>query len=79
MPRSLDGLRVTVEIAGSPVEVRYRVGASGFGPRSLRWNGSELAFERAHNPYREGGARVATSALRERLREGSNTLEIEIG
>jgi cellobiose phosphorylase len=79
LPRSLDGLRATVEIAGRAVDVRYRVAARGFGPKALLLNGEELSFTRAENPYREGGARVAMEALRERLREGANTLRIDLG
>jgi cellobiose phosphorylase len=79
LPRSLDGLYAAVQIGGAPVEVRYRVGPRGFGPRALRLNGDDLAFERAQNPYREGGARVAIAALHERLRSGSNDLLVELG
>ena len=79
LPRALDGLRVSAEIGGSPIELSYRVGARGFGPRALRLNGDELAFERAQNRYREGGARVAIADLRGRLRSGGNTLLVELG
>jgi cellobiose phosphorylase len=79
LPRALDGLRAVVSIDGTPVEVHYRVGAQGFAPRTLHLNGAELAFERAENPYRAGGARVAMTALRERLRAGANTLVVELG
>jgi cellobiose phosphorylase len=79
LPRSLDGLRAAVEIAGRPVEVHYRVAARGFGPKALWLNGAELPFTRAENPYREGGVRVAMGALRERLRDGANALVVEIG
>jgi len=79
LPRSLDGLRARVALAGRSVALRYRAGARGHGPRALRLNGAALPFEREANPYREGGARVAMSALRERLREGENQLEIELG
>jgi cellobiose phosphorylase len=79
LPRALDGLRATVEIAGQPVELRYRIGERGFGPKALALNGADLAFERADNPYREGGARIAMAELRERLGASSNTLLIELG
>jgi cellobiose phosphorylase len=79
LPRPLDGLRAKLAIAGRPVEVHYRVGARGFGPRALALNGSDLAFERSANPYREGGARVAMTALRERLRADANTLLVDLG
>jgi 1,2-beta-oligoglucan phosphorylase len=79
LPRALDGLRATVEIAGQPVELRYRIGERGFGPKALALNGADLAFERTDNPYREGGARIAMAELRERLGASSNTLLIELG
>jgi cellobiose phosphorylase len=79
LPRSLDGLRATAEIAGRPVGVRYRVGELGFGPTALRLNGAGLPFARAENPYRVGGVRVAMGALRERLRDGANELLVELG
>jgi len=79
LPRSLDGLRVRLSIDGVPIEVRYRVGPRGFGPRAIRLNGDELPFARAQNPYREGGALVAMTALRERLHTGANTLLVELG
>jgi len=79
LPRALDGLRAKLEIAGRPVEVEYRVGPRGFGPKALSLNGSALAFERSDNPYREGGARVAMTAVRERLRADANALVIELG
>jgi cellobiose phosphorylase len=79
LPRALDGLAASLEVAGSPLRVRYRVGARGFGPRSLALNGATLAFARAENPYREGGALVAMDALRARLRDGANELVVELG
>jgi cellobiose phosphorylase len=78
LPRSLDGLRATVEIAGRTLDVRYRVGPRGSGPQALRLNGAELPLTRAENPYREGGVCVAMDALRERLREGHNSLAVEL-
>jgi cellobiose phosphorylase len=79
LPRSLDGLRATAEIAGQPLDVCYRVAARGFGPKALRLNGAELPFTRVENRYREGGARVAMEVLRERMRDGANSLLVELG
>jgi cellobiose phosphorylase len=79
MPRSLDGLCAGVQIEGDPVELHYRVGPRGYGVRSLALNGAPLPFTRASNPYREGGVRVAMDAVRARLREAGNTLDIELG
>jgi cellobiose phosphorylase len=79
LPRSLDGLRATLELDGRPLELLYRVGARGCGPRALLLNGAPLPFTRAENPYREGGAQVPMATLRERLRDGANTLVVELG
>jgi cellobiose phosphorylase len=79
LPRGLDGLSAVAEIAGRPVEVRYRVGPRGFGPRALRLNGATLPFARGENRYREAGARVAMDAFRAGLRDGANALDVELG
>jgi cellobiose phosphorylase len=66
LPRSLDGLRARIGLGDAELEVVYRVGARGHGPSALAIDGRPLAFEREPNPYREGGAMVASAALRER-------------
>jgi cellobiose phosphorylase len=79
LPRALDGLRARVALAGRPVELSYRVGALGHGPKTLALNGSPLSFVREAHPYREGGAVIAMDLLRERLREARNELVVEVG
>jgi hypothetical protein len=58
--------------------VKYTVGAKGCGVSKIELNGRALSFEREHNPYREGAARVAIEAVRAALREKKNTLEIAL-
>jgi cellobiose phosphorylase len=79
LPRALDGLRARVALAGRPVELSYRVGALGHGPKALTLNGSPLSFVREAHPYREGGAVIAMDLLRERLRDARNELVVEVG
>jgi cellobiose phosphorylase len=79
LPPALDGLRARVQIDGRPVEVVYRVGSRGHGPRALEWNGRPLAFERTANPYREGGALVAIASLGGPERGGTSRLVVELG
>src|SRR5262245_11733199 len=79
LPRSLDGLRAVLPVAGRPLEVVYRVGERGFGPKTLVLNGAPLDFGRLPNPWRTGGARVSMGALRERLGERANELVVELG
>ena len=78
LPRALDGLTARVEIAGRPVELRYRVGPRGHGPQSLSCNGAPLPFAREPNPYREGGAVVSIDTLRQQLRDGANQLLVTL-
>jgi cellobiose phosphorylase len=79
LPRVLDGLAVRVVLEGHEVTLRYRVGPHGHGPRAITCNGTPLPFNREAHPYRTGGAEVATDALRERLRQGDNQIDIEVG
>jgi 1,2-beta-oligoglucan phosphorylase len=79
MPRALDGLTARLEIEGRSVEVRYRVGPRGHGPKSLLCNGTPLPFTRESNRYREGGAVVSIDAFRKALRDGRNELVVELG
>jgi len=73
MPRSLDGLRAQVALAGGAVEVEYRVGARGCGVRGLSLDGAPLATTPMRNPYRTPGVVVAMDALR-----GGRRLRVEL-
>ncbi len=79
IPSALDGLKVTTTLLGRPVEVSYSVGAQGCGVSAIELNGRKLAFEREHNPYREGAARVAIKAVQDALQAKRNRLEIAVG
>jgi cellobiose phosphorylase len=79
MPVALDGLRATVDIDRAPVTIEYRIGAAGWGPQRLTFNGSDLSFEREANPYRTGGAVVAIATLRAAVRAAENTLTVYLG
>jgi cellobiose phosphorylase len=78
IPSALDGLRVTTTLLGKPIEVSYAVGAKGCGVSRIELNGRALEFEREHNPYREGAARVAIETVRKALREKKNALAIAL-
>ena len=79
MPGVLDGMRVQTSVRGRPLEVTYRVGASGCGVNEIVLNGEKLPFAHEPNPHRRGAARVAAGTLRERLAPGRNTLDIDLG
>jgi len=79
IPASLDGLRARVEIGGRGVEVSYRIGPAGCGPRRVNLNGADLPFARAANPYRTGAAEVPMDRVREHLRDGANRMTVQMG
>jgi hypothetical protein len=67
-----------VPVAGREIEVLYRVGA-GHGPTALRLNGQPLAFVRAANPLRTGGAVVSLAEVAAHCAtQGVNRLEIDV-
>ena len=78
LPRSLDGLRAAIELAGMPVDVVYSIRERGYGPTALTRNGEPLAFEIGANPYRAGAAVVSMDALRARLVAAGNTLVVTL-
>jgi cellobiose phosphorylase len=76
IPPALDGLKVTTTLLGKPIEVSYAVGAKGCGVSKIELNGRALAFEREHNPHRDGAAHVPIKAVMEALQGKKNSLEI---
>jgi 1,2-beta-oligoglucan phosphorylase len=78
IPPALDGLNVTTTLLGKPVEVSYAIGAKGCGVSQIELNGRALAFEREHNPYRDGAARVLIKAVTDVLQAKKNTLAIAL-
>jgi hypothetical protein len=55
------------------------VGERGYGVSGIKLNGRKLAFEREHNPYREGAARVPIEAVTDALQAKKNRLQIAVG
>lgn len=78
IPPTLDGLAVSLRLAGHRFEVTYHIRAKGCGPVSVSLNGEPLAFNRERNPYRSGAIRIAMDALSGMLSETVNDLAIRI-
>jgi cellobiose phosphorylase len=76
IPPSLDGLQANLQLAGHPVEVVYRIKASGRGPVSINLNGSALEFTRETNPYRPGAVRISLASFVRGLTGGGNRLTV---
>jgi 1,2-beta-oligoglucan phosphorylase len=79
VPKRLDGLRATLQIAQHDVELLLRVGPRGYGPLRLDLNDQPLPFTRGANPYRTGAAEVHMGAVRSALHDGVNRLVIRLG
>jgi cellobiose phosphorylase len=79
VPKALDGLRAETTLDGRPVRVVYRIAALGHGPSAVVLNGAPLPVTRMTNPYRTAGVTVPMTIVRERLRDDSNELVIELG
>ncbi|MEW6663976.1 MAG: hypothetical protein AB1512_01990 [Thermodesulfobacteriota bacterium] len=79
IPKTLDGLQVEMEWDGRMVEITYRVQEPGCGPTAVSLNGVELPLTRCANPYRMGAVEIQMEEVRERLREGTNRLIVQIG
>ncbi|MFN8206070.1 MAG: amylo-alpha-1,6-glucosidase [Bacteroidales bacterium] len=76
IPKSMDGLSVSLDFLGRPVQIRYRIREKGFGPEAIYVNGKEIRFTREENKYRKGGAVIARKEMVGWLREKENNIEI---
>jgi CRISPR-associated protein Csx3 len=74
---ALDGLVARVPLGGVELEIEYRLGPQGCGPRALTLGGTPLAFARGANPYRTGAAEVVLADLQPRLAAGARRLVVQ--
>ena len=79
IPPELDGLVVSLNLAGHTVEVTYQIGNAGCGPTSVALNGTPLEFVREDNPYRTGGIRIPLESWTSRLKGTGDRLTISLG
>lgn len=76
LPDALDGLTAALEVSGRIVTFRYHVKGGNCGPVKITVNGEELAFIRASDAYRAGGAIVDEDVFTNLPPEGQNEVEI---
>jgi len=79
MPATLDGLTISMTLAGTQLELVYRIDAKGFGPTKVLLNSRELSFTRGQNPYRTAGAEIPMSTVRDHLTPAVNRIEVWCG
>jgi cellobiose phosphorylase len=78
IPPALDGLKATLRIAGSLVEITYHIKGRGCGIVAVEWNGAPLEFTREANPYRSGAVRMAMDAITGRFADAGGHMAIHL-
>ena len=78
IPPALDGLKATLRIAGSLVEITYHIKGRGCGIVAVEWNGTPLEFTREANPYRSGAVRIAMDAITGRFADAGGHMAIHL-
>lgn len=81
LPKSLNGMALTLTLGHANLEVSYQREAMGYGPSAVSLNGISLPLERLANPYREGGVSIPRAAFEATITRGPgpNRLEIVLG
>ncbi|CAN5825585.1 hypothetical protein BH11VER1_BH11VER1_24360 [soil metagenome] len=79
VPVALDGMKVSLQLAGHPLEVIYRSTGKGCGPVSINLNGTDLEFVRETNLYRIGAARISMEAFVGGLTGSGDQLTVVLG
>jgi len=76
---ALDGLKATVPLDGTPLDLSFRVGQRGVGPVALALNGVALATTPLSNPYRPAGVAIDMALFTAGMKaSGGNHLEIQV-
>src|SRR6266851_5487989 len=76
----LSGLRAELSVLGRRVQMEVQVDRHGYSPRLIALNGRPLAFTRADNPYRAGGAAIPLDVWTAHRRAGApDVLRVELG
>jgi cellobiose phosphorylase len=75
----LSGLRAELSVLGRRVQMEVQVDRLGYSPRLITLNGRPLAFTRADNPYRAGGAAISLDAFNAHRRaDAPDVLRVEL-
>jgi len=76
----LSGLRAELSVLGRRVQMEVQVDRHGYSPRLIALNGRPLAFTRADNPYRAGGAAIPLDVwTAHRRADAPDVLRVELG
>jgi cellobiose phosphorylase len=67
LPQALDGVELTWQLFGKPVQITFQVTARSDGASAVLIDGCALAATREANPYRNGGLIVSKAVLADAL------------
>jgi hypothetical protein len=79
IPAALDGLQVTLQLAGHLILITYQITGKGHGPTEINLNGHPLDYIHEANLYRTGAARIQMDQVVSQLTEDTNHLSIRLG
>jgi cellobiose phosphorylase len=79
IPAALDGLQVTLQLAGHLISITYQITGKGHGPTEINLNGHPLEFIREANLYRTGAARIQMDQVVSQMTNDTNHLSIRLG
>ncbi len=72
LPKKLDGLKFTYQFFGKPIEITYHISSENNEKSKIIVNGEEIILSILDNKYRQGGALIKQSYLK----DFKNTIEI---
>jgi 1,2-beta-oligoglucan phosphorylase len=78
LPRSIDGLSVSLELMGYKIRFNYSVKNECFSPKKISINGIDMLFNLEDNPYRTGGAVIPLQAFTGPLVIDDNVVLVEL-
>lgn len=78
MPASFDGLTAHIRFQGYPLTLRYSIKHGCHTPKTIRINGTPVAFTPEVNPYRSGGVVIDKTLFNSYLQKSENGVEIEL-
>ncbi|MEI8047491.1 MAG: amylo-alpha-1,6-glucosidase [Bacteroidota bacterium] len=78
IPRSMDGLKASLDFLGHPITLKYVIKEGSFSPKAISINGNALPFNYQENKYRKGGAVIPVETLLALLNQQVNMVEIRL-
>lgn len=78
LTKEMNGLKASINYHNYFLNFEYEVKEGNFNPKKITINGSEVAFAEEENILRKGGAKMQKSVFLQLLKEGENTILVEL-